>query len=70
MPNVNPDPILSNVEAAAYIGCRPQTLAAARCTRVSAYSAIPFIKAGRRVGYRTSDLEAWLTASRVAIAEA
>ena len=51
------DPLLSPPEAAAYIGVSENTLSVWRC--VGRY-AIPFIKVGRLVRYRRSDLDAWL----------
>ncbi len=51
------DPLFTPPEAAAYIGVTENTLSVWRC--VGRY-AIPFIKVGRLVRYRRSDLEAWL----------
>jgi len=51
------DHLLTPPEAAAYIGITENTLSVWRC--VGRY-AIPFIKVGRLVRYRRSDLEAWL----------
>jgi len=51
------DPLLTPPEAAAYIGVSENTLSVWRC--VGRY-AIPFIKVGRLVRYRVSDLDAWL----------
>ena len=51
------DPLLPPPEAAAYIGVSKNTLSVWRC--VGRY-AIPFIKVGRLVRYRRSDLETWL----------
>ena len=50
-------PLLSPIEAARYIGVTGNTLAVWRC--VGRYD-IPFIKIGRLVRYRVSDLEAWM----------
>jgi len=55
--NRSSDPLLTPFEAAAYIGVSENTLSVWRC--VGRY-AIPFIKVGRLVRYRRSDLEAWL----------
>ncbi len=55
--NNSSDSLLSPSEAAAYIGVSENTLSVWRC--VGRY-AIPFIKVGRLVRYRRSDLEAWL----------
>ncbi len=49
---------LKNTEqAAAYIGQQPQTLAV---WRSSGRYALPFLKSGRKVFYRQSDLDEWL----------
>lgn len=71
-PRENSDPILSTNEASAYLSCRPQTLNAARCTRTGAFATVPFLRlgGGRRIGYLRSDLDKWIVANRVAIAEA
>ncbi len=55
--NRSSDPLFTSPEAAAYIGVSENTLSVWRC--VGRY-AIPFIKVGRLVRYRRSDLEAWL----------
>ncbi len=55
--NSSSDPLFTSPEAAAYIGVTENTLSVWRC--VGRY-AIPFIKVGRLVRYRRSDLEAWL----------
>jgi excisionase family DNA binding protein len=51
------DHLLTPPEAAAYIGVTENTLSVWRCT--GRYK-IPFIKVGRLVRYRRSDLDAWL----------
>lgn len=51
-----PKPILSRLEAAAYLGVKPQTLSAWACKRSVN---LPYVKAGRRVLYRLIDLEAF-----------
>ena len=54
--------ILNPREAAAYIGVSPVTLAGWRSNlRVQ----IPYMKIGRKVVYRTSDLESFLASVRV-----
>ena len=53
----NTDKLLTNKEASAYIGVLPGTLEIWRCTK--RYS-IPFIKVGRLVKYRKSDLDYFL----------
>ena len=55
--NNSSDLLLPPPEAAAYIGVTENTLSVWRC--VGRY-AIPFIKVGRLVRYRRSDLDAWL----------
>lgn len=49
--------LLDEVSAAAVLAVTPGTLAVWRCT--GRYN-LPFIKIGRKVRYRRSDLEAWL----------
>ena len=55
--NRSSDPLFTPPEAAAYIGVSENTLSVWRC--VGRY-AIPFIKVGRLVRYRRSDLDTWL----------
>lgn len=55
--NQSTDPLFTPLEAAAYIGVTENTLSVWRC--VGRYT-IPFIKVGKLVRYRRSDLEAWL----------
>jgi excisionase family DNA binding protein len=55
--NNSSDPLLSPIEASRYIGVTENTLSVWRC--VGRY-AIPYIKVGRLVRYRMSDLDAWL----------
>ncbi len=43
--------------AAAILAIKPQTLASWRCRGVNS---LPFVKIGRAVRYRVSDLEAWM----------
>lgn len=52
----NPD-LLTAEEAAAFLDVAPNTLAVFRCT---GKHSLPFIKIGRNVRYRRSDLERWL----------
>lgn len=49
--------LLSNEQAAAYLGITPRTLEVWRCTK---RYLIPFIKVGRLVKYRKSALEDFL----------
>jgi excisionase family DNA binding protein len=51
--------LLTRVEAAAYLGVRPQTLAT--WASLGRYG-LPVIKVGRCVRYRMADLERWLAA--------
>lgn len=51
--------LLSNEQAAEYLGVTPGTLEVWRCN--GRYE-LPFIKVGRLVKYRRRDLEAWLEA--------
>lgn len=54
--------LLSNDEAAEYLGVTPRTLEVWRCTK---RQQIPYIKVGRLVKYRKTDLDAWLAAHLV-----
>lgn len=51
--------LLDEVSAAAVLAVTPGTLAVWRCT--GRYN-LPFIKVGRKVRYRRTDLDAWLEA--------
>lgn len=53
--------LLNTDEAAAILGVTPRTLEVWRCTK---RHQIPFLKIGRLIRYRRSDLERWL-ASRL-----
>ncbi|MER2511027.1 MAG: helix-turn-helix domain-containing protein [Nitrosomonas ureae] len=55
--NQSTDPLFTPIETAEYIGATEKTLAVWRCT---GRYAIPFIKVGRLVKYRKSDLDTWL----------
>lgn len=55
--------LFSPVEAAEYLGIKAQTLAVWRCT---ARHSLPYVKVGRRVMYRSSDLAAWAQSRTVA----
>jgi excisionase family DNA binding protein len=55
-------PLLSNTEAAELLKICPETLAVWRAEH--RYN-IPFIKVGRCVRYRLSDLETWLESRKV-----
>lgn len=49
--------LVSREKAAEFLGIRPQTLAAWASSR---RYALPFVKVGRRVMYRLSDLDAFI----------
>lgn len=50
--------LLNREQAANFLGVRPQTLA---CWACSARYSLPFVRIGRRVMYRISDLEQFIT---------
>ena len=58
--------LFGNKAAAAYLGVTPRTLEVWRCTK---RHQIRYIKVGRLVKYRQSDLDAWLAAQTVGAAE-
>lgn len=58
------EPLLDTERAAALIGVLPETLEVWRCTR--RYD-LPFIKVGRAVRYRPSDIQKWLESRTVGI---
>lgn len=65
-PIATPTALLNTEEAARVLGIAPTTLATWRCTgRVP----LPYVKIGRRVGYRPADLERFLDASVVEVGE-
>jgi excisionase family DNA binding protein len=51
------DPKLNERQAAEYLGIAPATLTQWRCT---GRHALPFLRVGRLIRYRVSDLDAWL----------
>ena len=51
------DKLMTRVEAAEYLGLRPQTLA---IWKLTGRNGLPCIKVGRLVKYRRSDLDAFL----------
>jgi excisionase family DNA binding protein len=55
---------MSNDAAAVYIGCAPDTLRVWTSRR-----RVPFVKVGRLTRFRRSDLDAWLDARAVPVAE-
>jgi hypothetical protein len=56
------DPLLTRVEAGAFLGIKPETLSVWHSTQ--RYS-IPVVKVGRSVRYRLSDLKAFLQARTI-----
>lgn len=54
--------LLNRDEAATALGVRPQTLA---CWASSGRYHLPFVKVGRRVMYRQSDIEGFIEANLV-----
>lgn len=61
MSEQNDDPVLDAISAATFIGLAAPTLAKMRCLG----GGPQYIKMGRKIGYRRSDLSAWLSARRV-----
>jgi excisionase family DNA binding protein len=61
-PHIKTDALLSNEEAAKYISVAPGTLDVWRCTK---RFNIPFIKIGRLIRYRKSELDAFLESRTV-----
>jgi len=57
----NPNRLLDRREAASYLRVQPQTLAN---WVVSRAQSLPYVKIGRRVMYRLTDLEAFIMANR------
>jgi hypothetical protein len=56
--------LLTRFEAARFLGVAPNTLAVWACT--NRYS-LPFVKVGRKVMYRLSDLEAFILVRMVGL---
>lgn len=54
--------MLTNDEAAAYLGIQSQTLALWRSTK---RHTIPYVRVGRSIRYRQSDLDRWLATRTV-----
>lgn len=61
------EPLISTAEAAALLGCAKATLNVDRCRR---RWGVPFVRVGRLVRYRPSDLERWLAERNAVTAEA
>jgi predicted DNA-binding transcriptional regulator AlpA len=64
MTTQNPDHILDDRDAARYVGLTAATLRASRLARPRC-DGPPYIRMGRAVRYRVSDLDAWLDDRRV-----
>lgn len=62
-----PTDLLPESEAAKLLQVAPGTLSVWRSTK---RYPLPYIKVGRRVRYRRSDLEAWLESRRVVVNQA
>ena len=62
MPTTQPEKLLNPTETAAILGIAVGTLSVWRCTR--RYD-LPYVKSGRRVKYRPSDIEAFITSRTV-----
>jgi hypothetical protein len=60
-PNAPIGQLLTRSAAAAHLGVQPQTLAVWACTK---RYPLPYVKIGRRVMYRLTDLEAFVMANR------
>lgn len=58
----NTSALLDTEAAAKYLGVAPRSLEVWRCVK---RHSIPYIKVGRLVKYRLSDLDAWLEARTV-----
>ena len=67
LPPPPPDPLYKRAEAAEYVGLKPHTLAvwASNANTSGGAQPIPFLKRGRSVRYRKSDLDAYLAKCRV-----
>jgi len=66
MPAVEAPKFLTPEEAAAYLGCKPQTLSVWRCTK---RYPLPFVRIGRLVKYRVEDLDKWIARRTVGAEE-
>lgn len=61
-PTLTPPDLLNTPQAAAFIGCTPDTLTTWRCTKAVR---VPYVRVGRLVRYRRRDLEAFLEQNAV-----
>ncbi len=61
---VDPNPRLTHVQAAAYLGISAQTLQNWRSSK-RADRTIPFVKVGSLVQYRRGDLDGWLAKNTI-----
>lgn len=57
-PTAEPEKLLTSDQVASWLGIRRCTLEKARSTRMGDFP--PFVRIGRAVRYRPSDVEAWL----------
>ncbi|MGE0311368.1 MAG: helix-turn-helix domain-containing protein [Lautropia sp.] len=62
-PQQIPLDMLTEGQAAAYLGLSPKTLPAWRCTK---RVALPYVKIGAAIRYRRADLDAFIAANTVA----
>jgi len=60
--------LLDEIETAAVIKCRPESLANARSTGRGELASLPFLKIGRLIRYDPEDVRAWLAKRRQEIA--
>jgi len=65
-PTLTTSALMTPAQAAAYLGVEVATLAVWRCT---GRYALPYLKVGRLVRYRQSDLDAFLKACSVGFVE-
>lgn len=54
------DRLLAEWEAAEYLGTSPGALSVARARRVGAYADIPYVRLGRAIRYRLTDLTGYI----------
>lgn len=54
--------LLNDLQASQLLGIKPQTLAVWRCT---GRHELPFVRVGRSIRYRASDIQRWLDSRTV-----
>ncbi|WP_254789413.1 helix-turn-helix domain-containing protein [Variovorax sp. OV329] len=64
--DIQPDALLDDIRAAKFLGVAPKTLPVWRSTR---RVEIPYIKIGRCVRYRLSDLQRFVEAKTIGVAQ-